>query len=523
MKSRQGDRGSTGCVVVMIGCLLLVLMQPAGWSEQPKPGGTLRVAWEADVTGFDPHTSAGVQAQYLVGNLFNSLVTIDTDLNFVPELAESWAMQDDGKTWIFHLRKGVQFHDGTDFDAAAVAWNFKRITDPAEKAFAEGFFDPIEAVEPVDAHTVQFRLKHPSLTLLPTLAVYRVGFLLMSPTSYKTWGREEVRLHPAGTGPFKLAKWEPNNLIVLEKHPNYFKPGLPYVDRLEFKIMKDGITRVTALRAGEVDFVNYVPREYVERLAKDPKVQVYRGRETQHLMIFFHNTRKPFDDVRVRQALAGYGIDRHAIAKSALLGQGQALWSYVPPGGRDHLDFGERFPYNPDKAKALLKEAGFDEKHPLKYTLTTHAAEPALPTVATIMKTQLAQIGVEVTIEIIDRPVFLRRLNTDRDTEQVINLSSNVFDPYARRFILDSRKGANPTNHQEARVNELLDQLAQTTDPAEYTRLGHDLQRYVTEHMLYASLTSLPTIEAAREHVKGYEFLHGFKKRFERAWLEKGK
>ena len=514
-----GYRCRIGLMSVLVGCLLLA--QPAGWAQQPKSGGILRVAWEADVTGFDPHTSPGVQSQYIVGNLFNSLVSIDTDLNFVPDLAESWEMQEGGKTWVFHLRKGVKFHDGTDFDAAAVAWNFKRITDPAEGAFVEGFFDPIAAVEPIDAHTVQFILKHPSLTLLPTLAVYRVGFLLMSPTSYQTWGKEEVRLHPAGTGPYTLAKWEPNNVIVLEKNAHYFKKGLPYLDRIEFKVMKDGVTRATALRAGEVDFANAVPREYVERLAKDPKLQVFRGRETLHLIMLFHNGRKPFNDVRVRQALAGYGIDRRVIAKTALLGHGQPLVSFVPQGGKDHIDFLERFPYNPDKAKALLKEAGFDEKTPLRYTLTTHSAEPALPTVATIIKTQLAQIGVEVTVEIIDRPIWIRRLLRDRDMDQILTTSSNVFDPYSRRFVLDSRKGPNPSNHQDARVNELLDQLAQTMDPAEYTRLGHELQRHVIEQMIYLSATSLPTIEAARDYVKGYEFLHGFKKRFERAWVDK--
>lgn len=509
-----------GFMSLIVACLLLA--QPAAWAQQPKYGGTLRVAWEADVTGFDPHTSPGVQSQYMVGSLFNSLVTIDTDLNIIPDLAESWEMQEEGQTWVFHLHQGVKFHDGTDFDAAAVAWNFKRITDPEEKAFAAPFFEPIAAVEPIDAHTVKFVLKHPSLTLLPTLAVYRVGFLLMSPTSHETWGREEVRLHPAGTGPFKLAKWEPNDVIVLEKNEQYFKEGLPYLDRIEFKVMKDGVTRATALRAGEVDFANYVPREYVERLSKDPNLQVFRGRDTQHLIMLFHTARKPFDDVRVQQALGGYGIDRQVIAKSALLGQGQPLLSFVPSGGKDHLDFLERFPYNPDKARALLKEAGFDEQNPLRYTLTTHSAEPSLPTVATIIKTQLAQIGVEVTIEIIDRPIYLRRLLRDRDMDQNLTTSSNVFDPYSRRFVLDSRTGPNPSNHQDGRVNELLDQLAQTTDPVEYTRLGHELQRHVIEQMIYLSATSLPTIEAARDSVKGYEFLHGFKKRFERAWLDKG-
>ena len=141
----------------------------------------------------------------------------------------------------------------------------------------------------------------------------------------------------------------------------------------------------------------------------------------------------------MRQAVGGYGIDRHAIAKTAMLGLGQALWSFVPPGGKDYIDFEEEFPYNPAKAKALLKEAGFDEKNPLKYTIMTHGAEPSLPTIATIIKTQLAQIGVEVTIEVIDRPIFLRRLTNDRDWEQMVNLTGSSVDAYTRSFILDSR------------------------------------------------------------------------------------
>jgi peptide/nickel transport system substrate-binding protein len=124
-----------------------------------------------------------------------------------------------------------------------------------------------------------------------------------------------------------------------------------------------------------VDFLNDVPKEMVERLAKDPKIQLRRGQETQSVNISFHHSQKPFDDVRVRQALGGDGIDRHAIAKTAMLGLGQALWSFVPPGGKDHIDFEEEFPYNPAKAKALLKEAGFDEHNPLALYRAQHGAD----------------------------------------------------------------------------------------------------------------------------------------------------
>jgi ABC-type transport system substrate-binding protein len=500
-------------------CSVLGLVGLAA-AQQPKNGGTLRVAWEQDVTGFDPHWSPGLQVQYLVGNIFNSLVTIDKDMNYIPELAESWEVQENGKVYVFRLRQGVKFHDGTDFDAAAVVWNFERIMDPEEKAFAKPFFEVIKAVEALDAHSVKFTLKYPSQTFIPTLAIYRVGLLIKSPTAYQKWGKQEAHLHPTGTGAFKLVKWEPNHIIVLEKNPNYFKQGLPYLDRIEFKIMKDGITRATALRTGEVDFLNYVPKEMVERLSKDPKIRVLKGLDTQHVNISFHNSRKPFDDVRVRQALAGYGIDRHAIAKTAMLGLAQPLWTFVPPGGKDSIDFGDEFPYNPQKAKALLKEAGFDEKNPLKYTIMTHGAEPSLPTIATIIKTQLAQIGVEVTIEVIDRPVFLRRLTTDRDWDQIVNLSLSSLDAYSMSFIMDSR-GVNPLNHKDPQIDALWDQIKQAPTPEEYTRLSKEVQRHIVSTMARVSATTLPFIQAARDSVQGYEFERGFKIRFETTWLDK--
>jgi peptide/nickel transport system substrate-binding protein len=507
------------CTTIIVIAVVLGLMGVAV-AQQPRAGGTLRVAWEQDVTGFDPHWSAGLQVQYISGNLFNSLVTIDEHLNYIPELAESWEEQDGGKTYVFKLRRGVKFHDGTDFNAAAVVWNYERIMDKEEKAFARPFFTIVERVEAIDDHTVKFVLHYPTQTFIPTLGIYRTGFLIKSPATYSTWGRENAHLHPSGTGPFKLARWEPNQVIVLEKNPDYFKKGLPYLDRLELKIMKEGVTRAAALRAGEVDFLNYVPKEMIERLSKDSKIQVFQGPDTQSVNISFNNSRKPFDDVRVRQALGGYGIDRHAIAKTAMVGHGKALWSFVPPGGRDVLDFGEEFPYNPEKAKALLKEAGFDERNPLKYTIMTHGAEPSLPTVATIIKTQLAKIGVEVTVEVIDRPVFLRRLTTDRDWDQFVNFTLSSLDAYSRSFILDSR-GTNQVNHKDPKIDEMWDQLKQAPNQEEYSRLSQEIQRYIVGNMVQMSACTLPFVQASRDYVKGYVFERGFKIRFETTWLDK--
>jgi ABC-type transport system substrate-binding protein len=506
---------------VFIGLLVVLAFVGSAVAQQPKPGGTLRVAWEADVTGLDPHLSNGIQAWHVVGNLFNSLLTIDAQLNYVPDLAESWEVLEDGKVYVFHLRQGVKFHDGTDFDAEAVRWNYRRIIDPEEKALDAPLYNIVEAVEALDTHTVKFTLKHPSMTLLPTLAANRTGFLQMSPASYKQWGKENVRLHPVGTGPFKLARWDQNQIIVLEKNPEYFKPGLPYLDRIELRIMKEGVTRVTALRAGEVDFANAVPREQVERLSKDPNIHMLRGLETQRITLAFNQKKPPFQDVRVRQAVLGYGVDRSTITKTALLGQAQPLWSVVPQGARDHIDFGEQFPYNPQKAKALLKEAGYDERKPLRYTIMTHGAEAALPNISTIIKTQLAQIGVEVTVDVIDRPIFLRRLTQDRDWDQAVNLSGAAWDPYTISRVMDTREGTNVFNHNDKHVDTLIDHMREAPTEEMFRQAGYAFQQYVAENMIASSAASVPFLQAARNHVKGYEHLHGHKIRFETTWLEK--
>jgi peptide/nickel transport system substrate-binding protein len=166
-------------IAVVAGLLLL----PAAWAQQPKPGGTLRVAYEADITGLDPHISFGLQAWYVSGSIFNSLVTIDAELNVVPDLAKSWEIIEDGKVYVFHLHQGVKFHDGTDFDAEAVRWNYQRIVDPEEKTLDAPYYNIIDAVEALDSHTVKFTFKHPTRTLLPVMAADRTGFLQMSPAT----------------------------------------------------------------------------------------------------------------------------------------------------------------------------------------------------------------------------------------------------------------------------------------------------------------------------------------------------
>jgi ABC-type transport system substrate-binding protein len=228
-----------------------------------------------------------------------------------------------------------------------------------------------------------------------------------------------------------------------------------------------------------------------------------------------------FKDVRGRRAVLGYGLDRPAIVKTALLGQAQPLWSFVPPGSQGHLDFGERFPYDPEKAQALLKEAGYDAQHPLRYTLMTHSAEASLPIIATIMKTQLAKIGVEVEVEVLDRPIYLRRITRDRDWDQMLVNVAAAIDPHTISRGFDTRAGNNTINHDDKRVDALIDRMREAATEEDYLQAGYDFQRYMAENMMTTSVSSYAHLQAARGYVKGYENLHGYKLRFETTWLDK--
>ncbi len=246
-----------------------------------------------------------------------------------------------------------------------------------------------------------------------------------------------------------------------------------------------------------------------------------RGKDTQRITTALNQKNPIFQDVRVRRAVLGYGIDRQAIVKTALLGQAQPLWSPVPPGSHGHMDFGEQFPYDPEKARALLKEAGYEAQHPLRYTLMTHGAEASLPIIATVMKTQLVKIGVEVTVEVLDRPIFLRRLTRDRDWEQLLVNVAAAIDPHTISQGLDTRAGNNTFNHADQHVDALIDRMREAATEEAFRQAGYDFQRYIVENMITTSVSSYGFLQAAHTYVKGYENLHGYKLRFETTWLDK--
>src|SRR5262249_20061424 len=295
-----------------------------GWTQQPRYGGTLRLALPGDPAFYNANQgpAPGAQAGWTGSNIYNSLLTITPPpaLTIVPALAKSLDVLDDGRTYVFHLEEGVTFHDGTAFDAAAAKWNIDRILDPAVHSWVRTYYEDITQVEAVDTYTLRIRLKEPSGALPIALGGYFQGIPMASPKAFETYGKDWL-YHPVGTGPYIFKEWVPGKHVILEKNPNYWKKGLPYIDRLEFRVMKDPLTAATALRAGEIDFITRVPMQQVPLLEKIPGLKVITGPEMASTIALLNMRVKPFDDVRARRAVGGYGLDRGEIAKVAFQGR----------------------------------------------------------------------------------------------------------------------------------------------------------------------------------------------------------
>ena len=316
---------------------------------------TLVVAMGTDVVTFDLH-DASDNPSYMVGRLiYENLVDLTPDMKIKPGLATSWEVKDNGTVWIFHLRKGVKFQDGTPFDAYAVKVNFDRLL--TGKLKRSSLFTPfVEKVIVVDNYTVEFKLKRPFGAFLYNLA--HGAAVIMSPKSIENG---DPKNHPVGTGPYMLEEWQPGDKIVLKAWDGYWnKSAAPKFKEIIFKIIPDDDTRMRLLESGDVDVALRIPPQYVNKLRNTPGITVEVKPTNRVIFIGMNNLYPPLNDARVRQAL-NYAVDKEAIVKNVLFGVGEPADSPIAPLTNGHCKVGP-YPYDPQKAKELLAQAGWVDR-----------------------------------------------------------------------------------------------------------------------------------------------------------------
>jgi len=268
-----------------------------------------------DATTLDPQMVDNVPTANAVMHIHETLTTWDKDMNIVGKLAEKWEVAPDGKTWTFHLRKGIKFHDGADFNADAVKKSFERILDPATGSPRRSILSMIVEMNILDPYTIQLVTAEPFGPFLSQLATYNASIL--SPKAIDTYGKD-YGTHPAGTGPFVLKEWLPGEQIVFQRNEDYWGDK-PKTKNLVFKVIPEMTTRVMALQTGEVDIISNVPPFMVEQLKKSKNVELIVAEGFRTIYIGMNMKRPPFSDVRVRQALY-HAIDRDTIVNNILNG-----------------------------------------------------------------------------------------------------------------------------------------------------------------------------------------------------------
>jgi len=447
-----------------------------------KQGGSITVGLELDIPGFDP-LKVGVfdtSAESAAAAIFDTLTTLDEKGEPKPKLALSWTHSDDFKTWTFKLRSGVKFHDGTPFNAQAVKENFDRQKDPANKCRCAFYVAFIHDVQAPDELTVVYNLNDPSVNLASLLTVQSSNFVVQSPTAWKTKG-DDYNRNPVGTGPYILKSWNAGDRMVLEKNPDYWNKGHPYLDRIILKPLPDAQSRFASLQSGEADIIwdDEADPDNIQRAQKDPKLAVHSYVGSGASVSAINTKAAPLDDVRVRQALV-MAIDRkkwsqaltNGLAKPATNPYGEGSWVKCKDDGA--------LPYDVEKAKALIKDYG----KPVDFKMIV-TATPRGRANGQILQQFWKQIGANMEIEQIDQASFPPRAFM-RQFQIIGWRIIDLADPDPQMYAnFHTGSPVALANYSDPELDRLLEHARTTADVGQRTEDYCAISRFVNKQAIW--------------------------------------
>ena len=380
------------CLAILASLTLCVLgLAPLAQAQTAPRGVSINISLEPD--SLDPTMSSGASvAQVVHTTVLEGLMKIEENGATTPLLAESWSKDPDGKAYTFRLRKGVYFHDGAPFDASAVRFSFERAKAPGSTNKArKALFDNIVRIDTPDPRTVVLVLAHPDVNLLFRLG--ESGAVILHPDS-----AAQAATWPVGTGPYRFEQWARGRHITLVKADSYREPKKVRIAQATFRFIHDPVAQAAAVQAGEIDiFFNFATHN-VRRFQGDSRYHVLVGSSSGKGMLALNHRRKPLDDVRVRRAIS-HAIDREAFIRDVLEGRGKAIGSHFTPTDAGYVHLAGTYPYDPERARALLKEAGV--KTPLQLTLSLPPT-PYARMGGTVVAADLAKVGIDVRLDLLE-------------------------------------------------------------------------------------------------------------------------
>ena len=485
--------------------LALALCAPAAGQAKE-----ITVAIGAAFSTLDPYDCPDVLTRVVSKSIYEGLYTYDKDLKPVPELAESYEVSPDSRIYTIKLKKGVKFHNGEDFNAEAVKVNFDRFINPDNHLSRLSAYSMIERVDALDPSTVRFTLKQPMAGFITRLAATTPQ--MICPQYVKQYGKnKQLATRACGTGPYVFDTYSPTDGLHVKKNPNYRVPGLPKLDGIYWVPVVENATRAAMLRSGEAQYVTPMPVEQIAMLKDDKSIEIQTipGLMSRYLSI--NNSVKPFTDKRVREAI-NYAINKEALCKVAYSGYAVPMEGIIPAGLPTHLKMGP-WPYDPKKARELLKEAGYPNG--FETTLWSGYSNTTASKAVQFIQQQLAQVGIKVTTRLLEPGVRTSDVYSVKNPKDAkvrlyyIGWSDSTMDPdLTIRPILDSREAPprfmNAAYYNNPKLDAVLDKAAVEVNAEKRQALYNEAQEMVWKDAPWGFLLYEVNTAGANVHLKNF-------------------
>lgn len=464
-----------------------------------KWNGIINIALNQDPPKLDPNASTALVDRHVFQSLFDKLIDLDEKGNLIPMLAEKWDISPDGKTYIFSLRKGVKFHDGTDFNAEAVKFNFERNLEKSSVRRNE--LKEVSKVTVVDEYTVKVEL---SKAFAPFLSILtdRAG-MMVSPTAVKKYGKDFLS-NPVGTGPFVFKERVKASNIVLEKNPNYWQKGYPKAEKIVYKILTDANVALMNLKSGQVDITNRFPFNETKNFQNDAKIRMLNEPGPGFRGLLLNVSKAPFNSFEITQAVELL-IDREAIAKVVLNGIGTPGRTLISPNNFAYNGELDK-PQKPDleKAKQLLAKAG--KANGFAFTLKMDS-DPVFQQIGQMVQNMLKPAGIEVTLEKMEFGALLEQSKNGNFDAAFIGWSGrmdpdqNVYDWFVTGGSLNYMKYSNKE------VDSLLNAARAEIDQAKRKVLYDKVTAIVLREVSYLAFYHEHNVYGIDKTVKGFTYI----------------
>ena len=489
-------------------------------SGEPVKGGEVSIPIAADPTFNTWHPNAYAESNVVNRIIFTGLTKPGKDLAPAPALAEEWSTSEDGLVWTFNLRQGVKWHDGEEFTADDVAFTFNDLVlNESLGSNGSSNYKSLKEVVVVDDYTVEFHLERPWAALPAYLAFNSEIMPEHKLSGDDPWNNIDFnKKAPVGTGPYKVDTYTSGQSVTLVKNVDFYE-GEPNLDKVTYKIVPDANTQIAQAISKELDIFVMDDKSAIERIESTEGVEVVAADITRYFWIALNQEDERFTDVKVRQAVT-HAIDRQAIVDSVLQGYGKVAHGPITPDQEVYYtDEVQQYPYDVEKAKQLLAEAGWEDsdgdgvvdKDGEKFTINFDIAiQGDLERVAQLVQQYLIAVGLDVQLNVLEWNAMIQKNIIERDYEMMLNWWSFPTDPdvYAQYGSENAGTGNNIPGVQDPKLDELLQRGQATSDPTERAEIYREAQEYMAETLPYIYLWYPQELQLRNSSLQGVPDLY---------------